>query len=209
MLENGRIHPAQFPGVKERRPVNERHHFFQGHRAGAGVAVGGSAVAGSGSKPGRRQSAHAGEFRLGQVIISQFGRVGAGRLQGQELGRLGGMRGAQPLILGAVLLHELIPAGRAEEIAGHRHRPAGVQHMDHRLTVVRRNLDGRMRLAGGGAADQQRQLAAGALQFARHVRHFVERRRNQPAQADDIRLFFAGGLRIFSHETITPKSITS
>ena len=60
------------------------------------------------------------------------------------------------------------------------------------LLVVRRDLHGRMLPAGGRSADQQRQLHAAALHLGGHVRHFVQRRRDQAAQPDDVHLALDG-----------------
>ena len=60
--------------------------------------------------------------------------------------------------------------------------------MHHRLAVVRRNLDGRVRLAGGRAADEQRELEAQPFHLAGDVLHLVERRRDEAAQADEVGL---------------------
>jgi hypothetical protein len=62
----------------------------------------------------------------------------------------------------------------AEQARGHRDRAAGVEHVHHRLAVVGRDLHRGVSLAGGRAADQERQLEALALHLARHVRHLVE-----------------------------------
>ena len=63
--------------------------------------------------------------------------------------------------------------------------------------IARRNFHRRVGLAGRRAADEQRQFQAFAFHLAGDVRHFVQRRRDQPAQADDVHLLLAGGLRGF------------
>jgi hypothetical protein len=65
--------------------------------------------------------------------------------------------------------------------------------MHDRSGVMRRDLDGRVRGAGGGTADQKRNLHASAFHLGRDVRHFIERRRDQAAEADDVRAFLDGG----------------
>ena len=82
----------------------------------------------------------------------------------------------------------------AEQAGGDRHGAAGVEHVDDRLAVVRRDLDRGVRAAGGRAADEQRQLEALALHLARHMHHLVERRRDQAAEADQVRLLGLGAL---------------
>ena len=69
--------------------------------------------------------------------------------------------------------------------------------MDDRLAVVRRDLDGRVRLAGGRAADEQRELEAESFHLAGDVHHLVERRRDESAEADEVRLFLPGPFENF------------
>src|ERR1700694_4300007 len=47
------------------------------------------------------------------------------------------------------------------------------------------------------AADQQRNMKSLALHFLGYVGHFLERRRDQAGQTDDIGVFFARGLEYF------------
>ena len=78
---------------------------------------------------------------------------------------------------------------------GHADRPAGVEHMDHRPLISGIDPERGMHLAGRRAADQQRQSHVGALHLARDRHHLVERRRDQPAKADHVRLIVVGGLQ--------------
>ena len=98
------------------------------------------------------------------------------------------------LVLGAVLRDERRLALGAEEARRHGHGAARVEHVDDRLAVVRRDLHRRVRAAGRGAADEQRQLEALSLHLARDVRHLVERRRDEARQADEVRLLRLGAL---------------
>ena len=91
-----------------------------------------------------------------------------------------------------MLGHERRLAVVTEEAGGHGHRPAGIQHMDHWLTIVRRNLDGRVRPAGGCAADEQRQPETLPLHLAGHMDHLVKGGRDEAAEADDVRLLRRG-----------------
>ena len=104
---------------------------------------------------------------------------------------------AERLVLGAMLRDEGGFAVVAEQAGGHRHGAAGVEHVDDRLAVVRRDLDGGVRAAGGGSADEQRQLEALALHLAGDVHHLVERRRDQAAEADHVGLLGLGALENF------------
>ena len=116
---------------------------------------------------------------------------------------------AECLVVGAMLRDEVGLAVVAEEAGGDGHGAAGVEHVDDGLAVVRRDFDGGVRAAGGGAADEQRQLEALALHLPGDVDHLVERRRDEAAEADDVGLLGLARSRIFSHETITPRSMTS
>ena len=88
----------------------------------------------------------------------------------------------------AVRLHEGVLAILAQETRRHRHSTARVEDVHDRLAVVRRNLDGRMRLARGRATDEQRELEAQSLHLAGDVLHLVERGRDEAAQADEVGL---------------------
>jgi len=81
--------------------------------------------------------------------------------------------------------------------------------VDDRLAAGGGNLDRGMGFAGGGAADQQRQWQSLALQLARHVHHFIERRRDQPAQTDDVDVLLARRGQDLSQGVMTPRSMTS
>src|ERR1017187_1935506 len=85
----------------------------------------------------------------------------------------------------------------ADQIAHHGHGARGVEDVHDRLRIARRNFHGGVGLAGRGAADEQRQFQAFAFHLAGAGRHFVERRRDPPAQADDVLLQLAGGLQNF------------
>ena len=57
------------------------------------------------------------------------------------------------------------------------------------------DLHRRVHAAGGGAADQQRDGESLALHFLGHVDHFVERGRDEPAQADHVGVRVPRGLQ--------------
>ena len=68
----------------------------------------------------------------------------------------------------------------------------GVGHIDGLAAlIVRADLDRGVHAAGGGAADQQRQVEALALHLGGDMAHLVERRRDQARQADDVDLHLA------------------
>src|SRR5271167_4263095 len=72
------------------------------------------------------------------------------------------------------------------------HCSTGVEYVDYRLTIMRRDFDGRVRPARGRPADQERQLETLTLHLAGNVDHLVERRSDQPTESDHIRLFRLG-----------------
>ena len=87
----------------------------------------------------------------------------------------------------------IISLGRlGEQFGGDAHCPGGIGDMHHCLLVGRVDLHGGVDAAGGGAADHQRQIHAQALHFTGHVNHFIQRRRDQTGQADDIHLLCLG-----------------
>ena len=84
------------------------------------------------------------------------------------------VRPAQRVIFRAILRHKLRAALVAQQARRYRHGPAGIEYVHYRLAVMRRNLHGRMRAAGGRAANQQRQLQPLPLHLPRHVHHLVK-----------------------------------
>ncbi len=65
------------------------------------------------------------------------------------------------------------------------------------VAVLGLDLDCRVRLGGGCAADHQRQVEVLTLHFTGNVHHFVQRRGDQPGQTDDVALLVAGHLQDF------------
>ena len=65
------------------------------------------------------------------------------------------------------------------------------------LLVMGRDFDGGVGLAGGRAADEKRDGKTLALHFAGDMRHLVQRRGDQAAEADHVHLLLAGGLQDF------------
>ena len=78
----------------------------------------------------------------------------------------------------------------------HAHAARGIGHVDHRPFVMRRDLHRRVHAAGGGAADQQRDLPDAEvlvlLHLAGHVLHLFQAGRDQARQADDVRALDLG-----------------
>ena len=66
---------------------------------------------------------------------------------------------------------------------------ASVLHTHDRSRIERRKFHRSVQVARSRAADHHGHAHAGAFERDNRVRHFVERRRNQTAQAHDIRIF--------------------
>ena len=97
----------------------------------------------------------------------------------------------------AILVREMGFQVHAHQISHHAHRPRSILHVHDGLPVRGSDFHGRVRAAGRGAADQQGNGETFALHFFRDVHHFFERRRDQAAQADQVRVGFARGLQNF------------
>src|SRR5262245_42651605 len=80
----------------------------------------------------------------------------------------------------------------ADQAAYHGHGAAGVEDVNNGLMVAWSDFDGGVRLTGGGAANQQRYLESLAFHLFGDVRHFVQRRSDEAAQANEIHLEIAG-----------------
>ncbi len=98
------------------------------------------------------------------------------------------------LLAAALMIRLHVRDIRSARAAGHQllanaHRARCVLHIDHGALVLRVDLDRRVSGRGRGAADQQRLRIAQPLHFLGHMHHLVERGRDQPRQADEIRAF--------------------
>ena len=82
----------------------------------------------------------------------------ASDLQRHNLLTRRGVRLADRFILGTMLRNEFRFAVLTQQACRHRHGAAGVEDVDDRLAVMRRDFDRRVRAARGRAADEQRQL---------------------------------------------------
>ena len=93
------------------------------------------------------------------------------------------------LLLGAILFVKRLATLRPAQGAHDWHRPRSVYNMDGFIPVSRRNLHGRMAFARGRTADQKWNLQTATVHLGRDVDHFIQRRSNQAAEADDVSPF--------------------
>ena len=110
---------------------------------------------------------------------------------------LPGMLPAQCFLVPAILGGKGRLQLRIDQVADDADSAGSIDDMDHRLLVIGRNFDRGVRFARGRAANEKRQGKSLALHLPGHVRHFVQRRRDESAQPDHIGFLFAGGLQDF------------
>src|SRR5215470_8878792 len=90
------------------------------------------------------------------------------------------------LVFSAMLFNEIRFTFLAQKAGSNRHRTAGIEDVNNRLAVMRRNLNGSVRPARSRSTDQQWNLEAIALHFPRHMYHLIERRCDQAAEPDHV-----------------------
>ena len=81
----------------------------------------------------------------------------------------------------------------ADEALYHAHGARGILDPDRAVFVIGLDLDRGMRARGRGPADEQGHGKSLALHFLGHMRHFLQRWRDQPGEPDDIHVFRARG----------------
>jgi len=162
MLKNLRIHTAQFPGVEKRRPVNERNEVLSIRSVAADVnrRIRWTEISADSHLRLHRKKGLA--LRRTPVSANRQTSASArwrGRLRGTKVlpdfrhdapGRGHIPRGFAPRMP--------VSASWLIKTADHRYRARGVQDVDHRLAVTRRNLHRRVGLARGRSTDEQRQF---------------------------------------------------
>ena len=83
-----------------------------------------------------------------------------------------------------------------QQLRRYAHRAGSVSHVNHRIVaVLRLDLDRRVRFGSGRATDHKRQVEILTLHLASDVDHFIQRRRDQTRQADDVALLLFGYLQ--------------
>ena len=90
---------------------------------------------------------------------------------------------------------EIGPKGVAEQVGDDADGTRRVEHVNDGGVVIGRDLDRRMRLRRGRAADQQRHVEALAFHLGGDRAHFVQGRRNQAGQADQVGVLVPGRLQ--------------
>ena len=179
IFQNARIFPGQRPGHKERRPVDivtqgfdTGFHFLHaqamGHRRRIAFPVKGQIVIARGFQRDRRGA------RLFTAVLNTY-----------------------RFVLFAGSGDKIITLGRGQQRSDHADGTRGVLHVDRRAAVVLLDFHRRMRFRGSGAADQQRNSKALTLHLLRHVDHLIQRRRNQPGEANQVGVNLAGGFQDF------------
>ena len=93
-------------------------------------------------------------------------------------------------LLFAILMVERLARLGLHQSAHHRHGARSIDDVNRFMLVGRRDLYRRVTLAGGGAADEQRNLQATPRHLAGDMGHFIQRRRDQTAETDNIGLLF-------------------
>ena len=71
-------------------------------------------------------------------------------------------------------------------LSHHHNTPGGVQDMDCWLRIPWSDLDGRVLLGGCGSTNEQRDLQFQSLHLLGDMDHFVQRRRDEAGQPEDV-----------------------
>ena len=166
-VEDARVDTFEAPGVEEGSPVDE---FAE---RGEGKIV---------------EDADAGELGGGDVFFApgDGSAAGAGSGDGDDWLARSGVSFSDGFVFGTMLGDEVGFVFVAEQAGGDGDGAAGVEDVDDGFAVVRGDFYGGVGAAGGCAADEQRKLEALALHLAGDVDHFVERRSDEAAEADDV-----------------------
>ena len=102
-------------------------------------------------------------------------------------------------VLIGYLGHEARAQIATQQIRHHTYRARRILDVHGRPAIGRRDLDRRMRARGGRAADQERQVHAALLHFARDQHHLLKGGRNQARHTDHIGLLALGGVEDVFH----------
>ena len=140
---------------------------------------------------------------------SWIGRRAAGFLERRAIWRAARRVAGGSLLFRAVLCGEGRLQFRTDQVADHPHRPRRIQ----RRGPPARCSAARFSPTCAPCSSSRRRSAAARkslpLHLPGHMRHFVQRRRDQAAQTYDVHFCSRAVCRIFSHGTITPRSMIS
>ena len=177
VVEHRREAPLDLPRREKERPVDERRDRLEGNR-----------VEPAGAEERRRRQVGGGPV----VAEPVRARVGVGTQRLVPAGRILLSQGGLIRAVGPV---ERIPPRRIEEARHHVDHPRGIRHVHRAPVVGGRDLHRGVLAAGGRAADQQRPFEPALPHLLRHEHHLVERGRDEPAQAHDVRVLVDRGLQ--------------
>ena len=122
----------------------------------------------------------------------KIGRIAIGtrRREPDEFGLfVAGALDADVVIFGRRRANEFVLQRVRNQCSRHTNGAAGIEHMDDRACISRRNPQRGMDARRRRPADKQRHRHAHPLHFGRHGDHFIERRRDQPRQANHVGAF--------------------
>ena len=176
VIEDRRKLSLQFPGLEEGRPIDVGNEFRKRYRVEAADSQ-------------KRRHVDRRRRPVGRPAL----RPGVGQRHERRL--------LPPLEVfhvaclgGTVVAGEALPAGRIDELLHDAGRPRRVEHMDDVTGVLRGDLHRRVPGGRRGPADEDRQRQPLALELFSDVHHFLEARRDQPGEADDVDLRCPGRL---------------
>ena len=178
IFENLRVRAGKLPGLEERRPVDIGNQLFQ-------------RIVAQHCEPRRARCRRL----AGRPVGGEAKAPGFGDRQQRPGAFFVPVLGADLLVVGAHAGDIAVALFGREQVLHHAHRAGGIRHINHRAGIVRRDLHRGVRTRGGGAADQQRHREAVALHLLRHVRHFLQRGRDQARQADSVGVLAFRGLQ--------------
>ena len=159
--------PLQLPGVEEESPVDVLAQDRQRRLHDAEAR-----------ERGRRQV-------LGVPLDRRPVRARASERE-QRLALLFAVEHPQLLLGDAIVVVEAQAPLGLEQVRDDPDDARGVEDVQRRLSVGRRDLHGGVLARGRRAADQERQVEAAALHLVGDVHHLVERGRDQAGEADDV-----------------------
>ena len=175
IVENFRVTSFEFPGKKERCPVDVFADLCQR------III---------------KHFHAAECRCAYVAVVPVDHclIGAGILQTGPVGFLptSGVVNPHLFVFLAQFLHIAGFILFRNQFLCHPYRTGRILNPDGGAIVILFNLHRGVRLGRSRATDHQRQIHFQALHFFCHVHHFIQRRGDQTTQANQVNIFLFG-----------------